>query len=184
MYWMVHYSLTLGAAIHMGNKHIQTKDFTSFKREVTTDHLFDGKADITRPRVDIKPFQNPAAKLKELYGGNKTYLQHHPHDDGGYAPPKHSDWEYAPGNKINDHQSKQGPGYTNDVADDWRRGQGKKQAEGYPGFDPVGNPGRNKGGGALKATGKDGGMRSSPFSAANNDSPRDNSQSVKPAKLR
>ena len=36
---------------------------------------------------------------------------------------------------------KHGPGYSNDVAPDWRRGMGPNQAEGKPGYDRTGpNP--------------------------------------------
>lgn len=47
--------------------------------------------------------------------------------------------------RLGDDDNLQAPGYSNLVANDWRRGMGPKQAEGKPGYDLTGKNPKNLG---------------------------------------
>jgi hypothetical protein len=154
--------------------------FGTYKEKVASDagaFLAKGKGrDITQRRVALSPWTDPAEKIKQVYdgksrpvkGGGKPW-------DTGYAPPLHGHGGDGDGlthnhtqevelQKNQDPVDRQLPGYHNDVALDWRRGQGKRQAEGRPDYDATGNPGSAKGGSRCTANGRD--CLDSPFSAA------------------
>src|SRR5262245_2516941 len=64
------------------------------------------------------------AKAEERYGPLK-YRDGAPRPEDNHAP-----------QRLGDPNNLQGPNYRNEVANDWRRGGGPKQAEGKPNFKP------------------------------------------------
>jgi hypothetical protein len=128
--------------------------------------------DRTYHRVSIKPYSDPFPLLRDVYDGKARTYSKPPHD-GGYGPPAkdHGDGDGLSDNHAHEVmlQENQFPedqhhkSYANQVAMDWRRGGGKKQACGYGGYYSTAHPEVRKGP-ANKADGAD--CDQSPFSSA------------------
>jgi hypothetical protein len=113
----------------------------------------------TKP-ADRGPYSPEA--IEKLYDKSDDAPFRRAGPDGLITRKQHASEEAARGPQFV--EDKHGEGYNPDVPLDWRRGGGAKHAEGYPGFDPVGNPKPAKGGGRITGSGRD--IKESPFSAA------------------
>jgi hypothetical protein len=113
----------------------------------------------TKP-ADHKPY-SPAA-IEKLYDKSDFAPLKNAGPDGLVSRKQHASEEAARGPQFV--EDKHGAGYNPDVPEkSWLRGGGK-QGAGHMDFDAVGIPGPAKGGGRIRASGRD--IKESPFSAA------------------